>query len=394
MEQELSDSNSSYTLYTDAATAWEAMLTDCKQAKQSIELEQFIFSTDEIGRRFIEVCEQKAREGVRVRFLWDSAGSWSLLGTFTADDLARRGIELVFFNTLIPHILDILRYRFWFYRNHRRSLTIDQYTSNAISYTGSLSMTSRVRTWRETHIRVTGEVVREITRAFDDLWNRATDYRDYKNRMTIKSWRITKDRPSGHARSQRNPISTSGFNYIVNNPKIRQRYLYHKIVGAISSAKKRIYITTPYFAPTHRILRTLRSAARRGVDVRLMLPIKSDHPVVDLCGRSYFTNLLKSKIKIYQYGANNSNPSMLHAKTIVIDDNWATVGTMNMDTISLLYNYEANIITTVSNLVKKLADVFENDIKDCELVDPVKWHNRSRSQKIFEWSARLLREFL
>lgn len=385
-----------YKLYTDVPSAWDAMLDACEQARHSIDLEQFIFASDEIGRRFIDVCARKAKEGVTVRFLWDSAGSWSLFATFTADELRRKGIDLVFFNTLVPHLRDIPRYRFWFFRNHRRSLIIDgNDPASAIAFTGSVSMTERVRHWRETQIRLTGDVVQEINRGFITLWDHATSYRKRPPNITApyaktRSWRLTPSSTSTNKVANSKPIATDGINYITNSPKIRERYLYHQIVNAIRKAQQRIYITTPYFAPTHRILRILRTASRRGVDVRIILPINSDHPIVDLCGRSYFSTLLKAGIRIYLYNKNH----MLHTKSIVIDNNWATVGTLNLDTISLLYNYEANIVTTRMDLVSELVEHFNVDMGHSAAVDPIAWHKRSALSKILQFLARLVREFL
>lgn len=382
---------SDWTLYTQSDKAWAAMLEACAAAKKSIDLEQFIFVPDEVGQKFIDICAQKAKEGVKVRFLWDSAGSWSLFGTFLADDIRRKGIDIAFFNTLLPRTFDMLKYRFWFFRNHRRSLIVD----GEVAFTGSICLSDRMRQWRETHMRITGEVVIEISVAFERLWERANYRRreftsefisNINNRVLWRGKIIGRDL-----------ISKDGINYVTNSPQPRRRFVYYRIVEAIRGAHKYIYITTPYFAPTRKLMRVLLLAAHRGVDVRIILPSGSDYRIVDLCGRSFFTTMLKAGVKIYLYKGKknpNENPRMIHNKTIAIDGDWATVGTLNLDTISLLYNYEGNIVTTRSEIVDELRHHFENDMAESEQITLDSWLKRSVFHKILEFLARLLRKLL
>lgn len=386
----MSQTGNDWTLYTRSEEAWTAMLEACAAAKKSIDLEQFIFVPDEVGQKFIDICAKKAKEGVKVRFLWDSAGSWSLFGTFLADDIRRKGIDIAFFNTLLPRTFDILKYRFWFFRNHRRSLIID----DEVAFTGSICLSDRMRDWRETHMRITGDVVLEISVAFKRMWDRAN-----YNRKEFSSKIIDNigNKVLWHGKLiGRDLIAKNKINYITNSPQMRRRFLYYRIIEAIRGAQKYIYITTPYFAPTRKLVRVLLLAAYRGVDVRLILPSGSDYRVVDLCGRSYFTNLLKAGVKIYLYKGSNpdENPRMIHNKTIAIDGEWATVGTLNLDTISLLYNYEGNIVTTRTEIVDELRHHFENDMMKSEQITLSNWLRRSMFQKMLEFFARFLRKLL
>ena len=191
-------------------------------------------------------------------------------------------------------------------------------------------------------------------------------------------------------------ISHDGFNYITNSPRPRQRFLYYRLIEAIQTAEKSIYITTPYFAPTHKLLRVLRLAGLRGVDVRILLPQKSDHPIVDLCGRSYFSTLLRTGIKVFLYNGENESGQgrMIHNKTVAIDGTWATIGTLNMDTISLLYNYEGNIVSTNQDFIQEVVWHFEKDISESTQVDQATWNKRFFIKKVLEMGSRIMRKFL
>ena len=161
------------------------------------------------------------------------------------------------------------------------------------------------------------------------------------------------------------------------------------MIRAVRCAKKSIYITTPYFVPTRHLSRILRSASKRGVDVKVIVPQWSDHPAVDLCSRSFFMKMLKVGIKIYLYKG-----EMIHSKTITIDGTWSSVGTLNLDSVSLLYNFEANIISTNNLFTKELVEHFSMDLKDTEEVTIENWKNRYWFERLSTSFMRLFRDFL
>lgn len=358
-------SSTRWNLYTTNEGGWEAMLNACESARESIDLEQFIFITNDIGKRFIDVCAKKASEGVRVRFLWDAAGSFSFFGSTIADELKDKGIELVFFKTLFPSVLKFHDYRSWYFRNHKRTLVID----GEIGFTGSICVSDEMINWRDTVVEIEGPVVFDMQEEFERTWNRALT----KKTISIGS----------------NTNSDSEFRYITNYPLPRKHHLYKEITRAIREARDSVYITTPYFVPTRYLVKVLRSAAKRGVDVKIIIPEWSDHPIVDLCSRSFFTKLLKSGVRIYLYKGH-----MVHSKTIVIDNDWSTVGTLNMDTVSLLYNFEANIVSSNKAFTKELKDHFENDLKDTEEISYDRWKNRYWAEKISGFFVSLIRDFI
>lgn len=353
-----------WTLYSANEDAWASMLSDCEKAEKSIDLEQFIFVNDDFGKKFMDVCAERADKGVKVRFLWDAIGSFTLWGSGIAADLKSKGIELVFWKTLIPGYFKVPDFRSWFLRNHRRTLVID----SAIGYTGSICVNDKMKNWRDTNARFEGPVVKEMSNAFDRMWCRAIKEKPLPKRL------------KAHNRE---------FSYVTNYPAPGKRHIYSGIVRAIRAAEYHIYITTPYFVPTHRLVRAIRRAAERGVDVKIILPERSNHYAVDLGAHSYFNYLLEAGARVFLYQGN-----MIHSKVMVIDSAWATVGTLNLDRISLLYNFEANIISTNPDFARELTAHFNEDLEKSREVSLNEWRGRFFIEKVPEILIRLVRKFL
>lgn len=352
-----------WTFYTHSHTAWDAMLHACENAELSIDLEQFIFVNDVVGRRFLDICRKKAREGVKVRILCDAAGSFSFFTSTLVNDVRKDGVEVVFFNTFIPGAFHT--HTWWFFRDHRKLLIID----NKVAFTGGICLSEEMRDWRDTHVRIEGEVILEMRQAFESMWQRAYKRRK-RNTSEIK-------------------IGEQGFNYITNTPRPRKRFLYHRYIDAIRSAKQYVYLTTPYLVPDSRFLRVLTLAKRRKVDVRIIVPERSDHPIVDIGSHSFFTTLLSAGIKIYQYKG-----TMIHSKTAIIDDEWSSVGSFNLDNVSFLYNFEANLISTGKRFISDLKTHFIQDMEHSTPVTLEAWQKRPLIRKILELLVIPIRKFL
>lgn len=352
-----------WTFYKRSHTAWDAMLRACEDATLSIDLEQFIFVNDVVGKRFLEVCRRKAREGIRVRLLCDAAGSFGFFTSTIVNDVRKDGVEVVFFNTFIPGAFHT--HTWWFFRDHRKLLIVD----NKVAFTGGICLSHEMRDWRDTHVEIHGEVLLEMRQAFEAMWERAHKRRKRKISQ-IK-------------------IGEQGFNYVTNTPRPRKRFLYYRLVDAIRTSKQYIYLTTPYFVPDSRFLRVLLLARRRKVDIRIIVPERSDHPLVDIGSRSFFTTLLKAGVKIYQYKG-----QMIHSKTAIIDDEWATIGSLNFDNLSFLYNFEANLISTDKRFIQDLKNHFLEDIENAPPVALNEWLQRPLTQKINEILVYPVRKFL
>ncbi len=355
----------SWEFYTDNPTTWDAMLAACEKATSTIDLEIFIFTPDEIGNRFIDVCARKAAEGVKVRFLWDAAGSFTFFHTPVIEDLKKKGIELRFFKTFFPGFLSMHRYRYWYFRDHHRTLVID----GKIGFTGSTSIEKKMETWRDTTVKIEGLVVTDMQHAFEQMWSRS------------KGRRVAK-RPEEFR-------SDFEFEYVTSTPFPKTRHLYRRIIDAIRSADRSLFITVPYFVPNHKLARVIRLAAHRGVDVRILIPVASDFPTVDLGARTFFHQLLKAGVSIYLYKG-----KMLHTKSIIIDKEWSTLGTMNLDHISLHFNYEANLVSSNKKFAEELFTHFQEDIQNAHRVTLEEWNRRFFVEKIATFLVKLIRGFL
>ncbi len=346
--------DTSWKFYLTAEDAWESMYADCEAAEKSILLEQYIFTNDTvIGKRLIDLLIKKAKQGIEVRLLLDGAGSYLLSYSHLITDLRAVGAEVIFFKPI--SIWRAYNYVSWFFRDHRKLMIVD----SKIGHTGGVGINGRMRDWRDTHVRIEGSVVAEMEEAFYNL----------RSRQILR-------RPRRYPRAAE---FSKAFHYVTNAPHYRRRYLYQSLIEHIRSAKDFIYVTSPYFIPDSGIFRALRLASKRGVDVRIITPLVSDHMVVDLATYSYFGVALRSGMRIYTYAA-----EVLHAKTVVIDGEWSSVGSANLDNLSLLFNYEGNIVSTDRDFAQTIKEQFLTDVNHSLEIRRHLWRHRPRWQKIAE----------
>lgn len=346
-----------WKFFLDSRSAWDAMLAACRGAKKSIDYECYIFHYDEIGKKFISIFEKKAREGVRVRLLFDAAGSYPLFSSNRVENLKHQGIEILFFNPISPwRIGNVFS---WFFRDHRKILVVDGH----VGFTGGVNVSERMELWRDTQVRCAGESAHQLQKAFDTIWasTRQGVFLGY--------------------RQKKSPSPNNPFLFFPNSP--RHRLYYKELFLRLRHARHFIYLTTAYFVPNIRLFRLLTRAARRGVDVRILLPEKTDIRIAGFAAASYFGLALKNGIRIFQY--QNGRSSILHAKTAVIDDQWASVGSANLDSLSLLFNHEGNLVSLEKEFIKKVKTHFEQDLKNAREVQYVKWLRRPWHEKFLEY---------
>ena len=357
-----------WKFYLQPEELWEAMLADFEEAKVSIDCEQYIFNIDDTGRRFIDCLIKKAKEGVRVRLLLDAMGSCYLFVSLYPKELAAAGIEVAFFNPVSPW--RVYNATSWFLRDHRKISVID----SRVGYTGGAAIDSAQRGWRDTNVRVEGMVVKEMEEAFIRLWEKTKNGRAPKiKRNTTKA-----------IESAVEPL-----HFLTNAPRFREREVYHYLLRAIRRAERYVYLTTPYFVPSVRLFAGLIRAAKRRVDVRILVPEVSDVRTVDVAAGSYFTIALKSRVKIFRY-----KNRVLHAKTSVIDDAQATVGSTNLDNISLLFNYEGDVWGGAPQFVEEVKSRFLADIKNAEELTLENWSRRPLRRKVLEALSWPIHELL
>ncbi len=360
--------------YTHGQEAWGAMLLACENARESIDIEQYIFADDEVGKQFVDVLRERAWAGVKIRILCDTVGSWSLYTSRLPSIMKQDGIEVRFFNVVSPWRIGNLFS--WYFRDHRKIMIVDK----KIGFTGGIGLQNKMHNWRDTNVEVRGSIVNEMMITFNEMWVHV------ENRDIIS--RISK------ARSY-----TRGFRFITSAPYLRKRFLYHSIIDALRSARTYAYITTPYFIPDRRLARVLRLAVKRGVDVRLLLPGLPEEPdnqfsatsqtAVRYGAYSHYEPMLRAGVKIFEY-----HKSFLHSKTMVIDDEWSTVGSFNLDNLSFLYNYEANIISTDQESIQAIKNHFTQDLMHAKEITLEDWVKRPLYHKVREFFVSPIRRFL
>lgn len=358
------DEHTLWSFTTSTQEAWQVILKTCEQATESLYVEQFLFTPDQIGQQFIELFIKKAKEGVHVKIIVDSVGSFALGRSLYLDAMEASGVKIKFFNWMLPFSKNSKT--LWYFRNHRRLIIVDRTTI----ITGGTCIGKRMEDWRETQIKIQGPVVQQAVKVFDQTWKKV--YKKHTQNLGTQY-------KSG----------LDGFSYITQAPLLGERHVYHRLIDAIRQAKKCVYLTTPYFAPDHRLQRVLVLAARRGVDVRILIPETGDHKIVDLATNTYIEFLLSKGIKVFRY-----TPSMIHAKTAVIDTDWAMVGTMNLDNVSLRYNFESSIIITNPLCVDELKGHFMQDLKVSKEINLDEWKVRPQFQKFKEMLVWPIRKFL
>ena len=339
------------------------MFQDCEKATQSIELEQYIIANDSLGQKFLKLFIEKAKQGIKVFVICDYYGSQSLAHSGHVKELRAVGGQFYFY-----HSLGVLRHLWpkkWFPRTHVKTLLVD----SAIAYTGGVCLAERMRNWRDTQIRITGPATAQVKRAFDDIENAFTHQKSAK----IKNKKYISDE----------------FTYLQSSPVSLSHRIYRELIWALGSAGNHIYVSTAFFAPNRRFRRTLIKAQARGVKVILLGPIKSDVILADWLCLSYASSLLKAGVKIYRY-----QQPVLHNKTVVIDNRWATVGSTNMDILSFFLNRESNLIIKNSDAIAELKQQFFNDLQQSEELTLEQLKKRALWVKIIGYLARIVKSFL
>lgn len=352
------------TLIEDGPDIEEAIRQAIAGARDHVNVETYILADDEVGQRFADLLVRKRREGVPVAVMYDSFASFGTPKAFF-DRLRHAGIEVLEFNPLDP-----LRARAAWSpnrRDHRKLFIVDGTT--AILGGANIEHPSAVEGetyWRDTDVRIDGPAVAQLQALFIDAWQAqhgeplaAADYfpRAHASGDAIVRVLAGPDPP--------NPI-------------------YATLVSALMTAKRSVHLTTPYFVPDPQLLGALEAAARRGVDVELILPGFSDFPPALAAGRAHYERLLAAGAAIYE-----RQHAWLHAKTAVIDGVWSTVGSTNLDRRSFLFNQEVNAIVLGAEFAQRMEQAFARDRAASRRIAADAWHDRPVSRRTMEWIADL-----
>ncbi|HHJ14492.1 MAG TPA: cardiolipin synthase B [Gammaproteobacteria bacterium] len=333
------------------------MLAAIGSARRDIRLESYIFADDELGRRFAHALVEQARAGISVRVHLDAAGSLFWSGAALARRMAAGGVALRWF-----HRWDWRRPWRYNRRHHRKLLVID----GSIGWTGgfnihrenSLALYGPER-WRDTHVRFRDGLARQAALRFDEFWQRR----------------------------RRPPPPDQGRDQIISNyARGGRRDMNGRFHRLIAQAEHNIQLTTPYFVPDAHTQQLLRKAARRGVEVHILVPRKSDVWLAQWAARASYSLLLDDGVHIHEY-----LPRLLHAKTLLVDNRHAVIGTSNIDYRSFFLNYELNLFSTNPGLCQALARCFEQDLAESEAITAQYWSRRFGGQRLLElagWAAR------
>lgn len=359
-------------IFTDGVKKYEALIEDILNAKDHIHIQYYIFKLDNLGQRLFAALKKKAQQGVKVRILYDEMGSRGVKKRQFKELLELGGEVEVFFPSILPLINPRLNFR-----NHRKIVIID----GRIGYIGGfnvgdeyLGLNKKFGYWRDTHLRVEGSSVHPLQTRFLLDWNQASN-----NNINYSGRYFPAIPKKGDVAMQ---IVSSGPD--TEWPSIKNGYL-----KLLMSAKRYIYIQTPYFIPDNSFLNAIEIAALSGIDVRIMIPNKPDHMFVYWATYSYVGQLLRAGARVFIY-----ENGFIHAKTIVIDDEISTVGTANIDVRSFSLNFEVNAFIYNPAISHDLAEIFEKDIFDCTELTLEKYKNRSNRIKFKESISRLLTPIL
>jgi cardiolipin synthase len=349
-------------IYADGESYFSALFSDINQARYSIDLETYIFNRDELGRKIVEALIEACKRGVTVRVLVDGAGSpyWS---TNFAKQLENVGAQTRVFHPfpwqlwnlsrsfikapfLLKSIYLLLKINS---RNHRKVTLIDQETAYIGSFNISISHmmpSSGGLGWHDLGVRISETDLSELTNAFENAWH----HRPISERFRDVFKHIRQD-----------PIIRLNYSWL------RRRLLYRKLLQKIYLCKRRIWITNAYFVPDNFLLRRLKEAANRGVDVRVLLPKNSDVLMMPWASSTFYYSLLKSGVKIFEY-----LPSVLHAKSLILDD-WALIGSSNLNHRSLLHDLEVDVKIIDPKAQKELENLFHEDLKQSRELSLASW---------------------
>lgn len=356
--------------FSDGPTKFAALKADLMSARSSILLQYYIFEDDRIGNEIAEILIAKAREGVKVRVIYDHVGSLKVSRKFFRR-MTEAGVQVFpFFRVTFPILSSRINWR-----NHRKLTVID----GRIGYIGGMNIADRYvdggknfDLWRDLHARLTGPAVMSLAHSFAVDWN-------------FMGNDLIPEEPADVSVAG----SGAGVQTITSGPMSHWNNVAHVFLRAIGSARERVFIQTPYFLPTESLIKALQSAALSGVDVRVMIPRRSDSRLLVLASRSYVSECLRAGIKFYFF-----EPGMLHSKLLIVDHDFASMGSTNFDFRSFEHNFEANLLIYSSKANAELTEIFKADLRESTRVLPAEWKKRSRSQRAIESVVRLLSPIL
>lgn len=358
--------------YTNGEDKFRQLFNDIRLAKNFIHIEYYIFRFDDLGKALIDELRIKVSEGVEVRLLVDGMGS-KYLKKKEIRFIESLGIKIsMFFPGVLPHINIRINYR-----NHRKIVVIDGY----IGYVGGFNVGNeyvnrgkQFKFWRDTHIRIEGEAVKELNKRFLLDW-------DYASNENIRDMQMYFPKPK--------VCGNVGVQIVSSGPDHMDEYIKNGYMKIINNARRYVYIQTPYLVLDQPMLEALKISALSGVDVRIIAPGAPDHFFMEWMLSANIGILLNYGIKIYRY-----DNGFIHSKTIVADGEVCSIGTANLDIRSFKLNFEVNAFIYDKDFSKEQENIFLNDQKNCKIINKEEYERRSRALRIKESLIRLIAPIL
>lgn len=388
-------------IFIDGEQKFADLRSEMAKARRYIHIQYYIIKNDEVFHSMIPILERKAAEGVKVRILYDVMGCYRMLPRVWRG-LRKRGIAVRAFRSKLN------------YRNHRKIVVID----GKIGYLGGfnigkeyISRDVKFGHWRDTHLKIGGRAVKELEKWFARDWGIARKISPLEKWQSHMWWKRESQigkmcalhgrsvgvpgktyirRSVGRYTAGTDGMTGSGqVQIIASGPDTHRYQIRNAYLRLFRSARYHIYIQTPYFVPDRPILTTLQKAALSGIDVRLMIPCKPDHPFVYWATWYFMGRILKAGARCFLY-----ENGFLHAKSVLVDQKLASCGTANMDIRSFRLNYEINAVIYQKETVNRLEDIFQNDLQNCREITWEEYQKRSPMIWVKETFARLLSPLL
>ncbi|WP_332309479.1 cardiolipin synthase [Planococcus lenghuensis] len=365
--------NNRISIFSDGRDKFDALFEDIRNAKDHIHMEYYIIRKDALAQKLLDLLTQKAKEGVKTLFLYDDVGSHSVNDAFLAEFREAGGKAAPFMPSRLPVINTNMNYR-----NHRKIVVID----GMISYTGGFNVGEeylgekpKFGYWRDTHLRITGGAVHTLQHRFLLDWNEASNSHPVK--FAFEYFPPSPDRKG------------AAMQIVASGPDERHTQVKNGLLKLIASAQQSIYIQTPYFVPEQTIIDALQVASLSGIDVRMMIPDKSDHPFVHSATLSFVGDLLDAGVQVYAY-----HNGFLHAKMMIIDGKAFTLGSANMDVRSFKLNFEVNAFIFDRETTEAMTEVFFRDMELTSQLTQEYFDSRSLFKRIRHRFARLMAPLL
>ena len=402
-------------IITSGQRKFDLLREDILAARESIHIEYFHFGNDKGSKAIKRLLMQKAREGVKVRFLYENIANFPIASAYY-NDMKKAGVDVVKFTNPRMHLLDLATKLN--YRNHRKIVVID----GKIGYTGGMNINDHYfRQWRDTHMRITGDAVAVLQYTFLDSWLTGGGtidkpmidfYPMAKNQVTDDSTSVTsansvtvrqQAKVMDNIASASPAIGEEGIDFHATHPTLKNKLvqivpdepdlplpiLQLSYEWTLQHAKKYIYLQTPYFVPTEPVMDALKTAALCCVDVRLMLPEVADNILMRPANRAYYEEALQAGVRIFL-----RQGEFIHAKTFVCDDYLSSIGSANLDFRSFAINYEVNSYIYDEEAALMNKNIFMHDIRQCRELTLEEWSRRPWYSRLLESLMRLFAPLL